>query len=326
MSNVEAAFLVNPLSYAVQKHGSVLAKSALAANVLRYDLDPFLELPKAIDDIISNKIKLVFIEGGDGTVQGALTEFQNRREEFAVFPQFILLPGGMTNLVAGHVGVKKPTPAKIEALLNAPETPKTGKGKDEGKGTNTVHLPLLQIQYENHDFSGFLFSTGALPNGTLYCLDKVHTQGINGASAVRTTLLRVLFKQGAEREAILGATPMRLDIDGEKVNDGHIISIASTLPSLMIGLSPFWGTGHGPVRVSHARGGAKHLILNVIRLLKRKQSPKSIMKLAKAGLRSWAVDTAILHHEGPLVLDGEFLPQTNTPITLSASAPLSFIK
>lgn len=314
MSNVKAAFLVNPLSYAVQKRGSVLAQSALGTSILRYELDLFQGLPKAIDDIIDNKVKLVFIEGGDGTVQGVLTEFQNRKDDFSTFPQFILLPGGMTNLVAGHVGIKKPTPPKIEAIL------------DTSNAVQTAHLPLLQIQYDTHSFSGFLFSTGALPNGTLYCLDKIHTRGINGASAVRTTLLRVLFKQGEEREAILGPTPMVLDVDGMKIEDAHIISIASTLPSLMIGLNPFWGTGRGPVRISHAKGGTKHLILNVLRLLKRKQSTKSIAKLGKAGLRSWSVDSATLHYDGPLVLDGEFLPQTNAPITLSASAPLSFIK
>lgn len=314
MSHTKAAFLINPLSHAVLKHGSVLKKTALNTDILRYELDPFQGLPKAIDDIINQGIKLVFIEGGDGTVQGVLTAFLNRQDEFSKLPQFVLVAGGMTNLVARHVGIKKPTPEKIEAILNAP------------KSAQTAQLPLLRVQYEDQDHSGFLFSTGAFPNGTRYCLDKIHTRGINGAAAVRTTLLRVLFRRGEERDAILGPTPMILKIDGETIKDDHIISLTTTLPGLMIGLNPFWGTGNGPVRISHVREGSKHLIINVARLFTRKPSTKLSAKLEAGGFRSWSVNTAILHHGGALVLDGEFLPQTSALITLSASQPLSFIK
>ncbi|PHR92157.1 MAG: hypothetical protein COA69_09110 [Robiginitomaculum sp.] len=310
----QAAFFINPLSYSVAKHGSILAKSALDTDIARYDLSPFDTLVRSVDEIIKNQVKLVFIEGGDGTIQGIITEFFNRKTEFNAFPHFVLLPGGMTNLVAAHVGMKKPTKSKIEALLAAPHS------------AQQSDLPFLKISYEDHVHFGILFSTGALPNGTRYCQDKIHTRGINGADAVLATLLRVLLGRGEDRKIVLKPTPMVLDVDGMEITDKHIISIATTLPSLMIGLNPFWGTGNGPVRISHVRIGAKRLIRNVLRLLKNSQSSGDIATLEADGFRSWSVDTATMHHNGPVVLDGEFLPQTEKPITLSASSLVSFLR
>ncbi|PHR60379.1 MAG: hypothetical protein COA43_06595 [Robiginitomaculum sp.] len=309
----KAVFLINPLSHTVLKKGSVLEAAAKTSNTPVFNLDPFDNLDTIVSQAFDNKTELVFIEGGDGTVQGILSAFLAHKTK-APLPKFVLLPGGMTNLVAKHVGVKKPNVSKVLSLLNA----------DSNK--TTTLLPLLNIAYEKHMFSGFLFSTGALPIATKYCHEKIFSLGINGVSAVRATLLRVLFGRGEAREIILSPTPMILEIDGIKVEDGHILTLSTTLSSLMIGLNPFWGTGDGAVKISHLRGGGKRFIRNVFRFLKSKQSETSKNKLARDGFRSWSVDTATMHYSGPLVLDGEFLPQTKKPIRLSASVPLSFIK
>ncbi|MBL4870029.1 MAG: hypothetical protein JKX72_03640 [Robiginitomaculum sp.] len=94
----------------------------------------------------------------------------------------------------------------------------------------------------------------------------------------------------------------------------------------MIGLNPFWGNNDGAIRLTHIRSGARHLIRNMARMLRSGQSPSSSNKLARHGFTSWSLETATLDYTGPMVLDGEFLPQTNEPITLSTSRPLTFLK
>ena len=310
----KAAFFINPLSYAVKKHSSILCKTAQDSKTPCYHLDPFDPLPDFVSEAAKNGVQTVCIEGGDGTMHGVLSEFINQSTKFKNFPRFILLPGGNTNLAAKHVGVKKPNPHKINAILDNPQA-----------STESM-LPLLKIKTEHGTHNGFFFSTGALPKGTDYCFDKIYTEGIKGAAAVRTTLLRVLFGEGGEREIILKPTPYHLQFDEQEITGEHIVSIATTLPGLMIGLNPFWGTGNGPLRLTYVGADAKRLIPNMARMLKPKQSEKSSEKLAKNGFKSWSIGTAILNYHGPMVLDGEFLPETNKPISLSVSPNISFLK
>ena len=298
----------------MKKHGSILAGIAKERNIPCFELHTFDTLAEHIKDIAAQGVDIICIEGGDGTIHGVLSACREHATLFTTFPTFILLSGGMTNLIASQLGLKKPTALHIEKLL---KNPNAGIRAD---------TPLLNIEINDQTYSGFLFSTGALPNATRFCLDKIHTNGITGAAAVRTTLLRVLFGRGDDREIILTPTPFVLDIGDDKIDDDHITSIATTLPGLMIGVHPFWGSGNNTVQITHVRAGAKRHIRNIARMLKRKQSNNGIAKLGRDGFRSWSINTARIYHSGPLVLDGEFLPQTDGPISLSASTPICFLK
>jgi diacylglycerol kinase family enzyme len=316
---LRASFITNPLSHSVAKDGSVLEQTAIDVDrnsyVSRYHLTDFSTLDEIVRSICSHQSEMVFIEGGDGTVHGILSEFLRQSPSFPTFPKFVLLPGGMTNLVADLAGVTTPTPQKLHALL------------DGETSHQLTQLPLLTLTYgsDNQAYHGFLFSTGALPKATQYCLDQVHTKGIPGAQAVRMTLLKVLFSRGEARQAILGATPYDLTTPHMHMHGNHIISVATTLPKLMIGINPFWGTEDGPVRLTYVHENASHIIRNIMRLFRKNISGKHAEALKKGGFESWDVDEAQIYHSGPMVMDGEFLPLTDGPITLSASQPLSFV-
>lgn len=316
MSNPTAAFFVNPLSHTVAKRGSVLDRSGTDKNILRIQIDNFKTLAEDMKNIAHSGIKTIFVEGGDGTIQAVLTEVLNQEKLFERLPNIVLLPGGMTNLIVEIIGLKKPTPQKVDQLIDQPET------------GNIAQLPLLRIdpQESAQTHYGFLFSSGALPAATQFCLDKIHTQGIGGAKAVRTTLLRVLMGRGEEREKILSPTELKLDFNDMSLNGDHLTSIATTLPKLMIGINPFWGTEDGQVRLTHAGPPIKHKVRNVARMFKKNQSEKARASMRADGFQSWNLNEATLTHDGPLVLDGEVLPDTKGPINLSASIPLSFLR
>ncbi len=310
------AFIINPLSHSVAKSGSVLQKTGRTNRENCTVLQSFETLNSAVANILKTGNDHVFIEGGDGTIHGVLSAFMNHQPHIDKLPEFTLLPGGMTNLVAAHVGLKRPSVKKLTGLMDGVRTP------------NRVDLSMLAVKAAGADKThyGFLLSTGALPAATRYCLDHVHTKGIGGSAAVRSTLLKVMLGRKREREAILTPTPLYLDL-GEKQLDGdHIVTITTPLPRLMIGLKPFWGKGDGPLMITHVRKNAKHLKRNIARMLLPGQSSRAHRALKRDGFQSWNIEHAKVRLDGEMVLDGEFLPRTNAPISLYATKPLRFIK
>ncbi len=310
------AFFINPHSHTVAKHGSDLERAGVTNTSNSYILDTFGTLSSAVSQVFADKCKHVFIEGGDGTIHGVLSMFLAHEPDVSKLPDFTLLPGGMTNLVASHVGLKRPSRKKIIALVERPDTQKT------------VDLSMLGTKAENSETThyGFLLSTGALPAATRYCVEHVHSKGVGGSAAVRSTLLKVLFSRGVERQIILKPTPLSLDLGSERIDDDHIISVATTLPRLMIGLKPFWGTGDGSLMITHANKDARHIKSNMARMLLPGQSARASATLKRNGFRSWNVDKAVMQLSGEVVLDGELLPQTDAPISLFATKPLRFIR
>lgn len=315
MTSPHTAFFFNPLSHTVATHGSILETAALDKNILRFSLKDFSQLAKYVNETAAQNIDTVFIEGGDGTIQGVLTEIILQSDSFKSLPNFVLLPGGMTNLVASNIGLKRPTPKKVTEIVQTPERQKSNS------------LPLLRIDQSENNAShfGFLLSTGALPAATQFCLDEIHTQGIGGSAAVRATLLKVLFGPKEKRAEIMTPTPIQLRMNNNVINGDHLTSVATTLPKLIIGINPFWGTDDGPVHLTFVDPDIRHKFLNIARMFKPKQSRRAIAALERDGFRSWNIEDAIFVHDGPLVLDGEVLPLSKGPIKLSASQPLNFL-
>ncbi len=312
---MSAAFLINPLSHTVAKHSSVLDEAAKQCSAQKYILDPFSRLPEHISDIAKAGIDLIFIEGGDGTIHGVLTEVLRQKDKFASLPKIVILAGGMTNLIALQIGIKKPTPARIRDIIDAPEA-----------ATKFI-LPLINVEYTGgvQSYQGFLFSTGAIATATRYTAEHVHTAGINGSAAVRTTLRRALFGNRAQRELILKPTPLDLSINSDSVNGDHILSVATTLPKPMFGFHVFWGPGEEPMRLTYIKTGALNKIRNVSRLVRKTQSKKSVAALKRDGFQSWRADKAVLTHSGSIILDGEFLPATDKPVTISTTPNFTFL-
>ncbi len=308
------AFIINPQSHSVARRGSVLQKTRRTNQNNCTILHSFDVLPSAVTNMLDTGRNHVFIEGGDGTIHGVLSAFLNQQPDVDKLPDFTLLPGGMTNLVAAHAGLKRPSVKKLTRLIDARITP------------HSTDLPMLAIKaVDNHKTHyGFLLSTGALPAATRYCLDHIHTKGIAGAAAVRSTLFKVML--GHQRNTILAPTPLHLDLGDRQIDGEHIATITTTLPRLMIGLKPFWGKGDGPLMMTHVGKDAKHLKRNIARMLLPGQSLRAHAALKRDGFQSWKIESANLRLPGELVLDGEFIPHTNAPISLFATRPLRFIK
>lgn len=313
-----AAFITNPLSQRVARRGSVLANVTAPFVAARYIIEDFSALEPYVAGLITCEQNAppdtIVIEGGDGTVQAVMTAMLKTGKPAHALPQIILLPGGMTNLVAGQIGVKRPTAAKLDGILS-------GRIK-----AAVYRQSLLRLETDIETHHGFLFTTGAFPKATQYCLDEIHTRGIGGAGAVRATLLKVLLGGGAARDEILAPTALKAELDSLRFDDPHIMSLATTLPKLMIGLKPYWGSGDGEVHFTMLLPPLRRKVRNVTRMFKPEQTPSAIEKLKQDGFESWKTHSARLHYDGPMVLDGEFIRPGNSGVILSAAPPLEFVR
>ena len=295
-------FIVNSLSARVARKGSALRTLSKETGTKCVQLDPFEVLPLTVTQAAEDGVEHVIIEGGDGTVQGVISEFLHQAEAFTTFPVFSIVPGGMTNQVAKNIGLKSAAPKAIKSALNNLLT--------------SVDMPLLQVtENDGPSYAGFLFSTGAIPQITRYTTSKLHKKGIGGSAAVLGGILKGVR---ADDDALMQITPVQM----EDLYDGpHLGSVITTLPSLIMGLDPFWGDGDGPLRVTWVDGRYKGLARNVMQLwmgLKSKdRSPD--------GLFSKRVTTLSYQYQGDIVLDGEFLSIPSGKFTVTATRPVTFL-
>lgn len=296
-------FIVNKLSERVLRKGSILEPLAAETQTPCFLLDPFDALPTAVAQAAKDGVNHVVIEGGDGTVQGVISEFLIQADEFGTFPSFSIVPGGMTNQVAKNIGLKSSSSKSVKSALDGP--------------MDALDMPLLNIVDSDggRSYAGFLFSTGAIPQITRYTTGQLHRKGIGGSVAVLGGILKGMR---GDDDALMQITPVRMD----GLYDGpHLGTVVTTLPSLIMGLDPFWGDGDEPLRVTWVDGSYSGLARNVLQIwmgLKSKdRSPN--------GFHSKRVDALSYHYEGDIVLDGEFLSIPSGKFTIRPTRPVTFL-
>jgi len=300
-------FIVNLLSERVAKKGSVLRPLAKDMNTPCFILDTFDALPSTVAQAAIDKIDHVIIEGGDGTVQGVISAFLRDADKFETFPAFSIIPGGMTNQVAKNIGLKSATEKSVKAALVSQ--------------LSTLKLPLLNvIDAEGPTYSGFVFSTGVIPQITRYTTSELHSKGVGGSAAVVGGILKGIR---GDDGTLMKPTPIVLNSPHNSLHTGpHLGTIVTTLPSLLMGLDPFWGTGDGPLRVTWVDATYRALGRNILALWSGSKSKDR----RKDGLHSKRAESLSYIYNGDIVLDGEFLSIPSGKFTVSTTRIVTFLK
>ena len=296
-------FIVNLLSERVSQKGSVLEPLAIETGISCLRLDPFDVLPTAVTQAAKDKVSHVVIEGGDGTVQGVVSAFLYQADKFETFPAFSIVPGGMTNQVAKNIGLKSAKAKSVRTALDSSLT--------------KVEIPLLSIiDSDGPKYAGFLLSTGAIPQITRYTTSELHQRGVGGSAAVVGGILKGI--RGND-DTLMQITPVVMD----GIYKGpHLGTVVTTLPSLIMGLDPFWGTGDAPLRLTWVDGTYRALGRHIFGLWAGSKSKDR----SADGLHSRRLDTLSYHYDGDIVLDGEFLSIPSGKFTVQPTRAVTFLK
>jgi hypothetical protein len=283
--------------------------------VAHVELEHMSALPVVLADFARRGIERVVVNGGDGTVQGVMTELLNSHD-FARTPDLVLLPAGRTNLITHDLGLKgRPVDGLTRLLAGAPPT--------------VIDHPVLTLHPGGGAAAlhGMFFGTAAFYRGTMLARAKYHPKGATGRGVVGLSLassvLRALIRRGGE-DGIYRGDDMTLTVDGGAGRDGsYLLVMATTLDRLLLGVRPFWGHGSGAVRLTTIDFPPARLARALVPMLRGRPRPW----MAAAGYDSRRASRVTIRSDCPMILDGQIVhPDPVEPALLEADRRLRFLR
>jgi diacylglycerol kinase family enzyme len=294
-------------------------------DVFHYEVEHVSQIGEAMRSIARVRPKVLVINGGDGTVQAALTELHNGGHFGASTPPVAVLPSGKTNLIALDLGARGDPIATLERLI--------ALARSDDLAAYTVPRELIALRHGDLANGGDvpvigMFMGGAgLADTMLYCRDKIYPLGLPNSIAHIITALALMMK------LVLRAKASFLPPDPELLS----VSVRKTGKTMTGRFSLLAVTTLEKLLLSSELGGRRE---GALKLLAVEQQPMSMLrgliaslvgKLGRSDVRGVHFEEAdeitIESDKSSVILDGEtFHASRGQPITLRPAQALSFVK
>jgi len=273
----------------------------------------------ALGDLAAAGVDLVVINGGDGTVQGVLTEIINGGR-FPTLPKLAVLPTGMTNLVALDVGLQGNPLESLARLI------------DRAAGDQAlpeVRRAVISMRYaaDQPPAHGLFFGGAAFYRGTVMGRDQVHRVGVQKSMAAGLSLFWFLFLaffSRTGRNPLYRGEEMAVRVDGHLLPEPEqFVLLGTTLERLILGMMPFWGDGPGSLRYTSVAFPLRRFACALLPLLRGRPRPW----MESRGYRSGRAREISVVTDCPIVMDGEvFLTSRDVPVLLRADRDVAFVR
>lgn len=318
---MKIGIITNPHSERNRRRGGRLDGGVSSdPDVIHETIDKIADMRAILESFALSEVGVIVLDGGDGTIQAALSDIFNGRM-FEQAPLVALVPSGMTNAVAADVGLRGPPRRAVAALIDSAR-----RGFDENR---IVERNVIRMTHtpDGRPVYGMFFAVGAVYRAIGLCRRAFHPLGIK--SSVATGLIlsglvaRQMMRRGHEDEIFHG-DPIGVDWDGAERQPGErLLVLASTLHRLVLGIRPFWGSGPGRLRVTSVAFPPRRFARSVPPFL----YGGAQRKLNAGDYVSRNVDRVSFHMTCPFALDGElFQPAPGIPVTLEAGARVRFVR
>lgn len=288
-------------------------------DIFHYEVEKADQVGAALRTIARVRPKVLVINGGDGTVQAALTEIHNGAHFGDNPPPVAVLPSGKTNLIALDLGARGDPIASLERLLAIAQT---------DLGPHLVARELIALRHgpgEQHPVIGMFLGGAGLADTMLYCRHKIYPLGLsNGLSHVLTAiavLMRIFLRL---KGSFLPPAPAPLQVSSqsERLSGRFSLLAVTTLDRLLLS-SEIRTVGVG-----------------ALKLLAIDERPASVFRAFVAGLFGklggskvrgvhfqQTNEISIEGDRSDVILDGEtFRAEIGQPIVLRPAQPLSFVR
>jgi hypothetical protein len=291
-------------------------------DIFHYEVEDVSQIGDAMRSIVRVRPSVLAINGGDGTVQAALTEITNGGHFGHSPPPVAVLPSGKTNLIAFDLGARGDPIETLEQLI--------GLARSGNLSSYTVPRELIALRRVGHEerpVIGMFLGGAGLADTMLYCRNRIYPLGLPNGLAHVITAFAVLAK------LVLGiktsflppdAEPLSFSLreKGSKISGRFSLLAVTTLEKLLL---------------SYHLGGERP---GALKLLAVDERPMSILrglvasiagKLGSQKVRGvhfeQADEITIEGENSNVILDGEmFRAETGSPINLRSAQPLSFVK
>ncbi|MBR2173908.1 diacylglycerol kinase family protein [Sphingopyxis sp.] len=291
-------------------------------DIFHYEVEDVDQIEKAIRTMAMVGPRVVVINGGDGTVQAALTEIYSGDHFGGSPPPVAVLPNGKTNLIALDLGAEGDP---IKALERVLELVASGRLED-----HVIERQLISLDSggEARPVLGMFLGGAYLADVMLYCRNRIYPLGLpNGIShflAAILGLFAIIFGIGGGR---LPPKPENMTVSlirqGEFKGKFSLL-IVTTLEKLLLSIrtSDGGGTnGHMKLLATDSNVGAMFRMLGATWRGTLGQKPLDGVHFQQGD------EIRIEGERSNVILDGEiFQAKHGMPIILTSTQPVPFLR
>jgi hypothetical protein len=294
---------------------------AAHSDIFHYEVESVEQIGEALKTIARVNPKVLVVNGGDGTVQAALTELYLGNYFDGSPPPVAVLPNGKTNLIALDLGAVGDPIAALERVMEI------ARGGIEDHVVVRELIALSDGADGTRPVLGMFLGGAGLADTILYCRNKIYPLGLpNGISHFLTAIAVLATLILGIRSAFLppAARPMKVSMMRHGQLQGRFsLLIVTTLHKLLLGSS----TG------GTATSGA-------LQMMVVEQRPLPLLRALFAGIfgrvgrdRMDGVhfergdEIRIEGDRSSVILDGEiFQADAGRPIILKTTPPVPFLR
>ena len=289
-------------------------------DIFHYEVEHAHQIGEAMRTIAQVRPKVLAINGGDGTVQAALTELYNGGHFGDERPPVAVLPSGKTNLIAIDLGARGDPIESLKRLIEL------ARG-DLKSATVARELIALRSGGSDRPVIGMFLGGAGLADTMLYCREKIYPLGLPNGLAHALTGAALLAKMLLKlKSGMLPPDPtplaMSMSENGSRISGRFSLMAVTTLEKLLL---------------SGELGGKRR---GALKLIAVEEKTSSVLRALFAALVGKLGNSAVrgVHFEeadeitiegesSKLILDGEtFSAERGSPINLRSATPLSFVK
>jgi hypothetical protein len=317
------ALLSNPKSTGnIAKLARIREYCADHPDVFHYEVEHAYQIGEAMKVIARVRPRVLAINGGDGTVQAALTEIYNGGHFVGEPPPVAVLPSGKTNLIALDLGARGDPIEALERLIELART--------DDLAPYTVARELIALRHGDggdRPVIGMFLGGAGLADTMLYCRERIYPLGLPNGLAHGITALALLMKLFLGMKASYlppDPTPLKVSVRAsDKPLTGRFSLLAVTTLEKLLLKSELGGKRNGSLKLLAVEEQPMSLIRGLAASLAGKlgRSPVRGVHFEEAD------EITIEGDSSRVILDGEtFRAESGRPINLRPAQPLSFVK
>lgn len=286
--------------------------------VRHVETDSAHALPEALHRLTRDGVDLLVLNGGDGTLQHALTALLSDPRAEAL-PWVAPLRGGRTNMTALDLGMRRDPIAALERILEAAAANRLRE--------HCIERPVLRVETSRRPSPqyGMFFGAGMIRRAielTHRVFPKGRSQSTFGASLVTAALVAKTLAHPTQ--GIMTPDKAQILIDGRSLSDAEFyLVIASSLRRLFLRLNPFWGRGAEPVRFTAIASRATRLAAAVPGIARGRPAAGVTAERGYVSANGARIELRI---DCGFSVDGEDFPaQPDEHITITADRRIHFV-
>ncbi|HSG89349.1 MAG TPA: diacylglycerol kinase family protein [Pseudomonadales bacterium] len=310
------AILSNAGSGRNQRKAARLARLDGLSGVHQCVTNSAAQVPAALVELLREAPDLLVINGGDGSVQEALTVLHamGRCAPAQALPPIAVLPAGSTNMIAGDLGCGGRFERRLAEVLALRDRPRA-------RWNVKTRSPLLVTDAAGVERLGFFFGMGTIVRGIDYWHRSLAHGGGAGEWGAGAALLRAAWGIARREPPFAEPAHVRLEIDGGPPQARDLMFLLVTpMRRLFLGLTPFWGPGDGPLSLTWVDDRPRRFVRRVPALLRGRAE-----RLPEAdGFHGRRPASVVVELDEAWVIDGEVVAAPGR-LTLSAAPPMAFV-